>query len=46
MTPNEIATNIAGLGSAGSGNITTSTSFTHSNIPGGGYSMDDANTWD
>ena len=45
MTPNDIATNIAGMGSAECGNITTSTNFTHSSTPSG-YTMDDANTWD
>lgn len=46
MTPNEIATNIAGIGPAESGSITASTSFTYSVTPGGYSSMDDANTWD
>ena len=45
MTPNDIATNIAGMGSAECGNITTSTNFTQS-WTGKGSSMDDANTWD
>ena len=44
MKPNEIATDISGLGSVG--NITTSTSFTQSTAIGGGFTVDDANTWD
>lgn len=41
MTPNDIATSIAGVGQMGDGNITTSTNFTYSY-----KGMDDANTWD
>lgn len=44
MTPNDIATNIAGMG-PGSGNITASTNFTHTWTTNGSQ-VDDANTWD
>ncbi len=45
MTPNEIATNVSGI-AGGTGNITASTSFTQSPAIGGGFTTDDANTWD
>ena len=41
MTPNDIATDIAGLNPVGEGNINASTNFTHTF-----GSLDDANTWD
>ena len=46
MTPNDIATSVAGLGSVEGGSINASTNFTPTFIPGGGQNMDDANTWD
>lgn len=46
MTPNDIATSISGLKPVGGGNITASTNFTQSFAMGGGYTVDDANTWD
>ena len=45
MTPNDIATSIAGLGSVGGGNITSSTNFTQSSTASG-WMTDDARTWD
>lgn len=41
MTPNDIATDISGLGQAGDGNITASTTFTYTF-----ERLDDSNTWD
>ncbi len=46
MTPNDIATNIAGISPTGEGSVTTSTNFTQSCAMGGGFCTDDANTWD
>lgn len=41
MTPNDIATSIAGIVQMGDGNITASTNFTYTF-----ERMDDSNTWD
>ena len=45
MTPNEIATDVSGM-SAGAGNITASTNYTHTFAGTNQQRMDDANTWD
>ena len=44
MTPNDIATNVAGFKPMGEGSVNTSTNFTQSYS--GGWITDDANTWD
>ena len=41
MTPNDIATDITGHGTAGSGSINASVNYTYTF-----ERMDDANTWD
>ncbi len=46
MTPNDIATSVSGLRPVESGNVAASTNFTQSPAPFGGFTMDDANTWD
>ena len=45
MTPNDIATNIAGLNPVGEGSVNTSTMGTQSFV-GQTWTIDDANTWD
>lgn len=44
MTPSDIATNVSSV--HGSGSVNASTNFTQSSSLGGGFTTDDANTWD
>ena len=44
MTPSDIATDVSAV--PGSGSLNTSTHFTQSSALGGGFTTDDANTWD
>ena len=45
MTPNDIATNVAGLSPVGNGNVNWSTQPTYS-YSGGAWVADDQRSWD